>query len=63
MNNADTPPKKTPPAGAPASPKGQGTCQICGKVGGVIFDPEKAPPNRLCYRCAAEYGLQDEDDE
>jgi uncharacterized protein (DUF983 family) len=41
----------------------QGTCQVCGKVGNVIFDPEKAPPNRLCFRCAAEYGMQDSDEE
>ena len=41
----------------------QGTCQVCGKVGGVVFDPEKAPPNRLCFRCAAEYGMQDQDEE
>jgi uncharacterized protein (DUF983 family) len=37
----------------------KGTCQVCGRSGGVVYDPEKAPPNRLCYRCAAEYGLQD----
>lgn len=60
MSNADMPAKK--PAPVPA-PKSQGACQICGKVGGVVFDPEKAPPNRLCYRCAAEYGMQDAEDE
>lgn len=54
----------TPKTGATAAPKGrQGTCQVCGKVGGVVYDPEKAPPNRLCFRCAAEYGMQDSEDE
>jgi hypothetical protein len=60
MSDAETTPKK--PANAPA-PQNKGACQICGKVGGVIYDPEKAPPNRLCYRCATEYGMRDYDDE
>lgn len=60
--DSQTPRKPVPPA--PPSGQGrQGTCQICGKPGAVIFAPEKAPPNRLCYRCAAEYGMQDTDDE
>ncbi len=59
MSTAETPPKK--PAATPA-PKAA-TCQICGKVGGVVFDPEKPPPNRLGYRCAAEYGMQDPEDD
>ncbi|HEY3446765.1 MAG TPA: hypothetical protein VGK67_10395 [Myxococcales bacterium] len=59
MDSQETAPKTNPMA-----PKGrQGTCQVCGRVGGVIFDPEKAPPNRLCFRCAAEYGMQDQDDQ
>ena len=41
----------------------QGTCQVCGKTGSIVYDPEKAPPNRLCFRCAAEYGMQDSDEE
>lgn len=40
----------------------EGACQVCGKKGAVVFDPEKAPPNRLCYRCAMEYGMQEQDD-
>lgn len=58
----DTPetPTKTPPAAKPAN---TGTCQICGAVGRVVYDPEKAPPNRLCYRCVAEYGMDDPDDD
>ncbi|MGC4115849.1 MAG: hypothetical protein QM765_14895 [Myxococcales bacterium] len=58
MDSQETTPKKSPTA-----PKGrQGTCQVCGKQGAVVFDPEKAPPNRLCYRCAMEYGMQEQDD-
>lgn len=61
MDSQQTP--RNPPA-KPASTAGrQGTCQVCGKTGGVVFDPEKAPPNLLCYRCVAEYGMQDGDDE
>lgn len=48
---------------ANAAPNAPMACQICGKVGGVVYDPEKAPPNRLCYQCAAEYGMQDSDEE
>jgi len=61
MDSTQTTSKK---AAATQPGKGrQGTCQVCGKVGGVVFDPEKAPPNRLCFRCAAEYGMQDQDDD
>ncbi len=49
--------------GSPQKPAKESTCQICGKTGGVVFVPEKSPPNRLCYRCAAEYGARDEDEE
>ena len=46
-----------------ATDKGrQGTCQVCGKTASVIFDPEKAPPNRLCFRCASKYGMQESDE-
>ena len=51
-------PRSTPPRRSH-----QGTCQVCGTSGNVIFDPEKAPPNRLCFRCAAEYGMQDAADD
>ena len=58
MDSHETAPKKTE-----TKPSGrEGTCQICGKTGAVVYDPEKAPPNRLCFRCAAEYGLQEPDD-
>jgi hypothetical protein len=60
MSSAEMPPKK---ASEPPAPQTQGTCQICGRTGGVVYDPDKAPPNRLCYRCAVEYGMQDQEDE
>jgi len=41
----------------------QGTCQVCGKVGRVVAEPEKPPPNVLCYRCVVEYGMQDAPDD
>jgi hypothetical protein len=41
----------------------QETCQICGKAAAAVYDPERPPPNRLCYRCAAEYGMQDGEEE
>jgi uncharacterized protein (DUF983 family) len=62
MDSSETTTPKKPVTGMPGRGR-QGTCQVCGKVGGVVFDPEKAPPNRLCFRCAAEYGMQDQDDE
>ena len=61
MDTTQTTNKK--PAAAQPGRGRAGTCQVCGKVGSVIFDPEKAPPNRLCFRCAAEYGMQDSDEE
>ncbi|MBI5542799.1 MAG: hypothetical protein HY901_02845 [Deltaproteobacteria bacterium] len=60
MDSQQTTPKNQ---GGPPGKGRQGACQVCGKVGGVVFDPEKAPPNRLCFRCASEYGMQDSDDE
>ena len=57
----ETPKKTISQSEMKAAP--QLTCQVCGKTGGVVFDPEKAPPNRLCYRCVAEYGMQDSDEE
>jgi hypothetical protein len=56
MDNPKT--SRTKPAD-PSPADIHGTCQVCGKSGRIIYDPEKAPPNRLCYRCAAEYGLQE----
>lgn len=34
----------------------QTRCELCGTVGHTVYDPNKAPPNRLCLRCAMEYG-------
>lgn len=60
MDSPETLRQPTTPARKPAN---TGRCQVCGRAGGVIYDPEKAPPNRLCYSCAAEYGMQDADDD
>jgi len=57
-------PETTPKLAAVEPPAArQGTCQVCGKVGAVVLDPEKAPPNRLCYRCVTEYGMGEHDDD
>lgn len=62
MDSQDTTPKQSAPS--PLTPRArQGTCQVCGKVGAVVWEPEKAPPNRLCYRCAADYGMREQDEE
>ncbi len=59
MSPAETP-NTTPQKSEP-----KGTCQVCGAVGPVVYDPERPPPNKLCYKCAAEYAgpLSSDDDE
>ncbi len=34
----------------------QSRCDVCGKLGETVYQPDRSPPNRFCIRCAVEYG-------
>ncbi|HEY3445139.1 MAG TPA: hypothetical protein VGK67_02200 [Myxococcales bacterium] len=36
---------------------GRGRCEVCGAEGPIVIVPEAPPPNRLCEKCATEYGI------